>query len=90
MFSAYKSTQISAFSQNTSFTPRFLQNETVNFINDDIISHEPSVYISEGSISKLHAKSRTLINKKKHAFQGISSPKALNSVAVSAYNFEKA
>lgn len=85
-----RSAQISELLSIISFTPRFLQTETVDFINSNIESNRKEVNIIKGVISIIHTKSRTLADKRKYAIQGIKYLKSIENDVYSVYNLAKA
>lgn len=85
-----KASDISPFLSIVSFTPRFLQTETVDFAYNSIASPSPETSVLRAVISISHTKSRTLVDKRKYASQGIACLKALGGGPVATYNLAKA
>ncbi|ELA42855.1 uncharacterized protein VICG_00170 [Vittaforma corneae ATCC 50505] len=85
-----KTTEIPPFLSVMSFIPRFLQTETVDFVLGNVASLKSEISIIKAVISISHTKSRTLVDKKKYASQGIACLKAMESDPVATYNLAKA
>lgn len=74
----------------SSFLPRFLQTETVDFINEYKKEDSDKINLIAGIINISHTKSRTLLDKKLYARQGITHIKNMPSEGhVKAYNLAK-
>lgn len=73
-----------------SFMPRFLQTDTVDFLNSTIPSSRPEIRIMKAAILISHTKSRTLSDKRKYASDAMTTLKTLEETPVVLYNIAKA
>lgn len=75
----------------SSFLPRFLQTETVDFINSNIPHTKSKISLISAIINITHTKSRALLDKKPYATNGIRLLKSIMpDNAVKFYNLGKA
>lgn len=87
--SIWKDVTISPYLGILSFTPRFLQTETVDFINHNINFKKTEITILKATILISHTKSRTFIDKKNFATQGIACLRSIEADPVGLYNLAK-
>lgn len=88
--SRHRETDISEFLALSSFLPRFLQTETVDFINSSVKSSSSKVNTMKAIVSITHTKSRTLYDKKPYATAGIKLLKDIpDDDFVKIYNLAK-